>query len=680
MTGEGPPPLEEAPPSLADVDAPPPRENEDADAPPPRESEDADAPPPRENEDADAPLPREDADAPPPRDDEDALPPREDDEDADAPPPREDEDAVALPPRENRDDPLPRKDANDLPPREDADAPPPHEDVDAPPPREDGDAPLPRKDAEVPLTGENGPEAESSPPITVTSVAKNGEISKKSLREQQRNAKYNALLAKEAEVEATRQKTKDKPKIEVEHEKEVEKVERPESQKKMLDRLHFSKSFWKKERVKHAGEEKEEKEGFTASKNVKATNFSKDTANDARTVWEAAKEGDVLFIKNYVQHKKWDVRRHDDRGGTGSTVLHIACWRSHIDLVQWLVEHVRRSRGQEAMETYVNCRDTLMNGVTPLMEAARTHIGTLNNRIEVLKVLINSGAKTHYKDSHGDTCLHWAARNGSMPIIKFLLHNTEGAVFTAMEDNYIHKRPIDVAYAVMEKRGDSSSKDTYNQLMNMMKGSNVRMKIQRLKMRTEREQQEKKNQIREDISRIQEEARIAQEAAEMEWIRQRSAAEDVRRKEEENHVQQAAAKGVTAAIAYMETREGKAEVKIKSRDIEREMREAAKMAGEKAGSKTSKVAFAKAQASFVKEKEAEAKKQAKRDFRRLNPSDFDKREYEAMERASQMAEKRYAKMLVDRDKQLRDDIDESSGMCSEPELNLNAYCKMYTGW
>ena len=44
-------------------------------------------------------------------------------------------------------------------------------------------------------------------------------------------------------------------------------------------------------------------------------------------------------------------------GGTGSTVLHIACWRSHVDLVQWLVEHVRRSRGQ-AMETYVNCRDT----------------------------------------------------------------------------------------------------------------------------------------------------------------------------------------------------------------------------------------------------------------------------------------------------------------------------------
>ena len=51
-----------------------------------------------------------------------------------------------------------------------------------------------------------------------------------------------------------------------------------------------------------------------------------------------------------------------------------------------------------------------------------------------------------------------------------------------------------------------------------------------------------------------------------------------------------------------------------------------------------------------------------------------------MERAGQLADRRYTKVLSDRDKQLRDDIDESSGMCSEPELNLNPYCKMYTDW
>ena len=151
------------------------------------------------------------------------------------------------------------------------------------------------------------------------------------------------------------------------------------------------------------------------------------------------------------------MRRHHDRGGTGSTLLHKACWRSHVGLVKWLIEHVRRRYGAEATETYVNSRDTIMNGVTPLMEAARTHIGNLQDRLAILKMLIDSGSKTHYKDAHGDTCLHWAARNGSFPIIKYLLHNTEGAVFTAMADNYVHKRPLDVAYALKEKKKDFNS-------------------------------------------------------------------------------------------------------------------------------------------------------------------------------------------------------------------------------
>ena len=185
----------------------------------------------------------------------------------------------------------------------------------------------------------------------------------------------------------------------------------------------------------------------------------------------------------------------------------------------------------------------------------------------------------------------------------------------------------------------------------------------------------------EDIARIMEEARISHDAAELEWLRQRSAAEQVRSKEEDEYVNTAGEKGEEEAIPYMDSREGKAEVKIKSRDIERKMRDELKERGEEVkGAKVAKTALNKAKAAFVREKVIGAKKQAQRDFRRKNPADFDKREFEAMEKARDIAEKRYAKLLVDRDKQLRDDIDESSGMCSEPELNLNPYCKMYTGW
>jgi hypothetical protein len=529
-------------------------------------------------------------------------------------------------------------------------------------------------------------EAEEAARLQAIKDATPKEISKRAKRDSDRQKRYNDLLAQEAAAETTKREKKVKSSTadDSSEVKEVEKEERPQSQLKMLERLKFSKEFWKKERIRHEGEEKEEsKESKDSKRNTRSAKSERATAekNDKRTIYEAAAEGDVRFVKQYVQHRKWDVRRHHDRGGTGSTVLHMACWRSHVELVKWLTEHVRRAYGYEAMETYVNCRDTIMNGVTPLMEAARTHIGNLKDRINVLKCLIDAGAKTHYKDAHGDTCLHWAARNGSMPVIKFLLHNTEGAVFTAMEDNYVHKRPIDVAFATMEKRQDSSSKEAYNQLMNMMKGSNVRMKIQRLKMRAEREQKDKKAQVTEDIARIMEEARISHDAAELEWLRQRSAAEQVRSKEEDEYVNTAGEKGEEAAIKYMDSREGKAEVKIKSRDIERKMRDELKERGEKVkGAKVAKTALNKAKAAFVREKVIGAKKQAQRDFRRKNPADFDKREFEAMEKARDIAEKRYAKLLVDRDKQLRDDIDESSGMCSEPELNLNPYCKMYTGW
>ena len=406
--------------------------------------------------------------------------------------------------------------------------------------------------------------------------------------------------------------TKKKPrakKKDVKEEKEDVKEERDPLQLKMLERLRASKQFWKKDALKHAGEETKEDKKRDGTKSRPSTTQKK-VLNDTRTIWQAGDDGDVKFVKEYVAHKRWDVRRHHDRGGTGSTLLHKACWRSHVALVQWLIEHLRRRYGAEATEIYVNSRDTIMNGMTPLMEAARTHIGNLQDRLAILKLLIDNGSKTHYKDAHGDTCLHWAARNGSMPIIKYLLHNTEGAVFTAMADNYVHKRPLDVAHATMEKKKDFNSQESYNQLLNMMKGSNVRMKIQRLKMRGEREKKEKLAQEREDIARIEEEAKIAMDSAEMEWMRQRLAAEALRQKEEDEYVEQAGGKAKKNAIEYMQTREGKAEVKIRSRDIERKMRDQAKERGKSLTKKLQKLHL-QSQGTFVHEKEVEARKQAR---------------------------------------------------------------------
>ena len=97
------------------------------------------------------------------------------------------------------------------------------------------------------------------------------------------------------------------------------------------------------------------------------------------------------------------------------------------------------------MKKYVNCIDSHASKVTPLLEACRTRVGFMKDRLNVLSMLLKSGADLRLKDVHGDNCLHWAARTGSLPVVRFLLKMTEGAVCASMDENILRKRPIDLA-------------------------------------------------------------------------------------------------------------------------------------------------------------------------------------------------------------------------------------------
>ena len=63
----------------------------------------------------------------------------------------------------------------------------------------------------------------------------------------------------------------------------------------------------------------------------------------------------------------------------------------------------------------------------------------------MLHMLLKNGADLRAKDIHGDNCVHWAARTGSLPVVRYLLKNTEGAVWASMDENILRKRPIDLA-------------------------------------------------------------------------------------------------------------------------------------------------------------------------------------------------------------------------------------------
>jgi ankyrin repeat protein len=54
---------------------------------------------------------------------------------------------------------------------------------------------------------------------------------------------------------------------------------------------------------------------------------------------------------------------------------------------------------------------------SPLMEAA------CKGHLEVVKLLLSSGADIHHKDKIGVTALHWAARWGHLEVVKELMKN-----------------------------------------------------------------------------------------------------------------------------------------------------------------------------------------------------------------------------------------------------------------
>ena len=519
------------------------------------------------------------------------------------------------------------------------------------------------------------------------------------------------------------------------------------AQKRLLERMRWSKAFWKQQREKDGGSSKADGAGgpsgsrpSTRASGSSSRPVSRKKASHA-SIWEAAEKGDLKALKDFVQMKRFDVRKHDYMHDKG-TLLHKAAWYSHAPLIRWLLEHVKRRYGEDALRAFVNDVDSYATGTTALINAASTRIGVLNDRLDVIKHLLEAGARIEHKDAHGDTALHWAARNGSLPVVKFLLKSTEGAVFASMLDNFAHKRPLDVALeqrcervivirrdtlagtvtvrpegaprdevsmqrdvpagdihplvidsrhhayglqageerVLCETHSDRKRDELYFALLAMLQGSNVRIKIQRNRKRREEEEHQRKLDISEARAQILEEARVASEVAEVEWLRQRQEAEKVRQADEDALVAIKSERAVEEAVRYMDTREGKAEIKMRARNIEREKRNEYKARDERAPKKLSKQCYAQAQGEFVHEREEDARIQAIRTFRRSNPADFDKREQNSLAHAASTARKRFERMAAVKEQRLKDDIDENTGLCSEPELNLNPYCRDYTGW
>ena len=392
--------------------------------------------------------------------------------------------------------------------------------------------------------------------------------------------------------------------------------------------------------------------------------------------------------------------------------------------------------GKNELHKYVNSIDSHGSKVTPLLEACRTRVGFMKDRLNVLSMLLNNGADLRAKDVHGDNCLHWAARTGSLPVVRFLLKMTEGAVWASMDENILRKRPIDLALEQCCERvqivttdeeqqtadvqivqgedsaitvhledlfplpldtTDDTSPDrpvmllathkeyardaVYAQLLRLVQGSNVRLKIQRNRERRENDKKRRIQKLQDEKDQIVELASSTAMDATAEWVRQREGAQIVRQNAEDAYVAGVVSKEVEDATAFLDSTEGKREYKKRATDIQNRRKEAALTRGEpKPKRLPAKEANALAKKELIRERAEDVRKQGIRDFRRKNTHKFERKETKAMEEAKKTAAKRRLRVLEEMEQRLKDDIDVQTGLCSEPNLNINKYCSNYTGW
>ena len=132
--------------------------------------------------------------------------------------------------------------------------------------------------------------------------------------------------------------------------------------------------------------------------------------SDISLLLEFVRWGRLKMVRGFLEkNHSIDVNNKDS---LGRTPLHEACsdlsWCRSFEIVKLLVQNGAK----------VNVRDN--NGKTPVQLAC------CNRDIKVLQFLIQNGADTsifNEKDKYGRTALHYAHRAGRLPLIKLLVEN-----------------------------------------------------------------------------------------------------------------------------------------------------------------------------------------------------------------------------------------------------------------
>lgn len=158
------------------------------------------------------------------------------------------------------------------------------------------------------------------------------------------------------------------------------------------------------------------------------------TADDAQAVKTFLEEDRRRFFlrKDYLGKAKQSV----EGGGGGESLLHEASYLGSVAVARFLVEFMQSHFTPEVCLEAVNAVDTHYSLTTPMIATCRNSLGAVANRVEILRLLVEAGADTARRDSHGDNALHWCARNSQVLLLRYLLKHTDAVVVAFSAENY----------------------------------------------------------------------------------------------------------------------------------------------------------------------------------------------------------------------------------------------------
>ena len=89
-------------------------------------------------------------------------------------------------------------------------------------------------------------------------------------------------------------------------------------------------------------------------------------------VWSASRAGNAIQVQRMIENKGIDIMAHNDKEG-GETVLHIACWHGHLDLVRFIIDYSGKKMGSNVQKQLINTIDTCYYRSSSLIEACRNN-------------------------------------------------------------------------------------------------------------------------------------------------------------------------------------------------------------------------------------------------------------------------------------------------------------------